>query len=252
MGIKRIAIQILTLCLALAIAVACEPEYPKCDSDKDCREGEFCINGQCQLCRDNGDCAEGEQCAEGVCEPIPGYCANTDECPPGQVCRQNACDPCSSSAECEGGLACVDGRCMKAQCVTDEDCGPGESCRGGMCGPENLALVSGAGDADCTLDPVYFEFDSSEIDSDSRDTLQQNAKCIEGREGSVVIEGHCDPRGTTEYNMALGDRRARGVKRYLKTLGVPSEKLRPVCEGVEEASGTSESGYSIDRRAEFH
>jgi len=247
MGMQQ-RILVLGLLAGLVGTTGCGPKYPKCDKDKDCHEKEFCVSGQCQQCRDNGDCADGEQCNKGACEPIPGYCKGNEDCPEGQSCKENRCTACASTSDCSSGMACVDGRCQTAQCATDEDCGPGESCRGGMCGP---ALAAGGEGGGCKLDPVYFQFDSTDIDADARKVLQKDAECIQSRTGAVITEGHCDPRGTTEYNMALGEHRARVVKKYMSTLGVAESKLKIVSKGEEEATGTDEAGWAKDRRAEF-
>lgn len=239
----------MVLFLALAAAAAgCLPEYPNCDADKDCHEGEYCVNRLCQQCRDDADCVEGQRCVEGACEAIAGFCKTAGDCPEGQVCKDSACAPCAVSGECPSGQACVEGRCQAADCVTDEDCGPGEVCRDGACGPPESNLGASEG---CVPETVYFAFDSSEIDSDARLALQENAQCLKTKTGTVIVEGHCDPRGTTEYNMALGDRRARGVKKYLTSLGVGDSLLRPISKGEEESQGTDETGWAKDRKAEF-
>ena len=68
---------------------------------------------------------------------------------------------------------------------------------------------------------------------------------------SLRLEGHCDPRGTEEYNLALGDRRARSVLKYLKRLGVQSNRLRPVSKGKLEATGSDEASWARDRKVLF-
>jgi peptidoglycan-associated lipoprotein len=84
-----------------------------------------------------------------------------------------------------------------------------------------------------------------------RDTVEKNYDCYKQRGGNLTIEGHCDPRGTTEYNMGLGDRRARIVSKVMTTLGVEKSDLRVVSKGEEEATGTSEEGWSRDRKVVF-
>ena len=78
------------------------------------------------------------------------------------------------------------------------------------------------------LEAVYFDYDRSTIREDQRATLRGNAQKINSHSewATVVVEGHCDERGSEEYNLALGERRANAVKRYLVDLGVPSRKLR--------------------------
>ncbi|MBI5096628.1 MAG: OmpA family protein [Nitrospirae bacterium] len=76
------------------------------------------------------------------------------------------------------------------------------------------------------VNDIYFDFDRYVIREDARRVLDENAGLLKGRPvKKVVIEGHCDERGTTDYNIALGERRAEVAKRYLTTLGVPSSVL---------------------------
>jgi len=101
---------------------------------------------------------------------------------------------------------------------------------------------------------VYFDFDKSEIRSDARDALRNNAGVIGKGDGrSFTVEGHCDERGSTEYNLALGERRANAVKRYLVDLGVPSSRLRTVSFGEDRPAvqGHDESAWRYNRRADF-
>ena len=105
------------------------------------------------------------------------------------------------------------------------------------------------------LKSVYFDYDRSEIRSDARSVLSENAKAIQGNKGwgVVTVEGHCDERGSEEYNLALGDRRASAVKRYLVDLGVPSNRLRTVSFGEARPAvpGHDESAWRYNRRSEF-
>src|SRR2546422_2542876 len=101
---------------------------------------------------------------------------------------------------------------------------------------------------------VYFDYDKADIREDARPALRQNAdKLNAGNLGTVTIEGHCDERGSTEYNLALGERRANAVKRYLVDLGVPSNNLRTVSFGEERPAvqGHDESAWRYNRRADF-
>lgn len=104
------------------------------------------------------------------------------------------------------------------------------------------------------LKPVYFDFDSADLRQDGRDTLTQNAAQIK-QNGSLAvrIEGHCDERGTVEYNLALGDRRARAAREQLVSLGVSGNKLRTISYGKERPAdpGHTEAAWALNRRAEF-
>jgi peptidoglycan-associated lipoprotein len=102
------------------------------------------------------------------------------------------------------------------------------------------------------LAPVYFALDSAELDDAARAALNRNAEWLR-RWTSVHarIDGHCDDRGTAEYNLALGDRRARAVRDYLTSLGVDAARLRPVSRGEEEpvCGERSEECWGRNRRA---
>jgi peptidoglycan-associated lipoprotein len=109
--------------------------------------------------------------------------------------------------------------------------------------------------ASVSLKPVYFEFDRWELGKDARKTLAGNAKSILARpEWDVLtIEGHCDERGSQEYNLALGERRAGAVQRYLVDLGVPSSRFQTVSFGESRpaAPGEDEAAWRLNRRSEF-
>ncbi len=88
---------------------------------------------------------------------------------------------------------------------------------------------------DVSLQPtIYYEFDSAVLDTDAREVLKNNAEWLKENDGrTIVIEGHCDETGTTEYNLALGDRRAQAAKEYLVALGIPADRIRTVSYGKE-------------------
>jgi peptidoglycan-associated lipoprotein len=102
----------------------------------------------------------------------------------------------------------------------------------------------------CSVDSVYFAFDSSELDTTARDTLDRDAKCLRerGAKGAKVV-GMTDPSGTEEYNLALGERRAKATTKYLSALGMEEKSLKAVSVG-EESSSNDESTWAKDRRAE--
>jgi peptidoglycan-associated lipoprotein len=103
------------------------------------------------------------------------------------------------------------------------------------------------------LQTVYFDFDKSNIRDDARPVLRADADKLVKAKASVTIEGHCDERGDEEYNLALGDRRASSVKRYLMDLGVPAAQMRTVSFGEAKPAvrGHDESAWRWNRRAEF-
>jgi peptidoglycan-associated lipoprotein len=115
-------------------------------------------------------------------------------------------------------------------------------------------MVTGVGSPIAELGPVYFEFDSFSIKSESRSVLDTHATWLKANAGvSVQIEGHCDERGTTEYNLALGERRAGSVKDYLVSKGVPASRLSTISYGEERPAktGVNEMAWAQNRRAEF-
>lgn len=102
--------------------------------------------------------------------------------------------------------------------------------------------------------PVYFEFDSSKITGEQVQRIETNADFIKkNAQLNVRIEGNCDPRGTQEYNLALGERRAQGAKSYLVNLGVDAERLSTVSFGEEKLLlfGHDEISWAQNRRADF-
>lgn len=109
--------------------------------------------------------------------------------------------------------------------------------------------------ADSPLKSVYFDFDSSSLRPDALAALRDNAELMQQYSDVYIqIAGHCDERGTQEYNLALGERRALTVRSHLIQLGVRSERLLTITYGEElpAVSGNSEAAYSKNRRCEFN
>jgi len=107
---------------------------------------------------------------------------------------------------------------------------------------------------DSPFRPAFFALDSSDLDDAGRAIVSANADIMKKYASWVVtIEGHCDERGTAEYNLALGERRAIAVKAYLVSLGVASDRLRTVSYGKEFPfdPGHAETAWSKNRRAHF-
>jgi len=101
---------------------------------------------------------------------------------------------------------------------------------------------------------VYFDFDKSELRPEAREKLSQNAEWMRSNPGYVAtIEGHCDERGTNEYNLALGERRASAAKDYLVSLGVGQARLQTLSYGEERpvCTESTESCWQRNRRAHF-
>jgi peptidoglycan-associated lipoprotein len=101
---------------------------------------------------------------------------------------------------------------------------------------------------------AYFDYDSAQIRPDARQALQKTADFLKGYPNQrVTIEGHCDERGSTEYNLALGQRRANAVKEYLVSLGIPADHLSTTSWGKEKPFCTeaTEACYAQNRRGHF-
>lgn len=106
----------------------------------------------------------------------------------------------------------------------------------------------------CGAIRVHFDLDSSEIKQDDRPLLEQTARCLKDQAGlRVTIEGNADERGTEEYNVALGDRRAQSVARYLEKLGATRDQLKTVSYGKDNPLCTAhdESCWTENRRAQI-
>jgi peptidoglycan-associated lipoprotein len=108
------------------------------------------------------------------------------------------------------------------------------------------------------LSDLYFDYDQSDVREDAKATLNKNAEALKNifnahPNGIVTIEGHCDERGSAEYNLGLGDRRSSSTKEYLVNLGVPADKLKVISYGKEKpaCSESNESCYTKNRRAHF-
>lgn len=104
------------------------------------------------------------------------------------------------------------------------------------------------------LQPVFFDFDSAEVSADAQQVLAKNAEILKQNPTWIVsIEGHCDERGTAEYNLALGERRALSVRTYLVSLGIAPDRLRTVSYGKEFPfdPGHNEAAWARNRRAHF-
>jgi peptidoglycan-associated lipoprotein len=107
---------------------------------------------------------------------------------------------------------------------------------------------------DSPLKPVFFEYDSAEISSDGQKRLDGNADLLKKYPTWIVtVEGHCDERGTAEYNLALGERRAVAARTYLVSLGIAADRLRTVSYGKEFPfdPGHSEDAWAKNRRDHF-
>jgi peptidoglycan-associated lipoprotein len=101
---------------------------------------------------------------------------------------------------------------------------------------------------------IYFDFDRSNVRADAREILKANAEIFKANANAkIIVEGHCDERGTAEYNMALGERRAQEAKQYLVNLGIDSSRLVTISYGEERPADaqSTEEAWAQNRRAQF-
>jgi peptidoglycan-associated lipoprotein len=119
----------------------------------------------------------------------------------------------------------------------------------------DLAVSAAGGDSEGgPLADVQFDLDSAQLSEPARATLEKHAAWLQShRDVRVMVEGHCDERGTVEYNLALGEQRARAARDYLASLGVAAERLRIVSYGKERPLdvAATEEAYAKNRRAHF-
>jgi len=239
---------------AFAFMLGCGPKYPNCDNDEHCKEhNEVCVDNLCKQCRDDGQCNSADPCGACLgnnCGRRPGCCTSDADCPPPGGCWPVAGKPygqcgaqCGPGKACPPGMVCnAQGECVEGgECSPAVPCPPGKVCKDGRC-------VGG-----CTGQTVYFDYNESRIRLDQQSTMSANADCIKSHGSNVRVEGHCDERGTEEYNMALGESRANRSKAYLVNLGVSGGSLRTISYGEEKPTCTSsnEGCWSQNRRAEF-
>jgi len=131
-------------------------------------------------------------------------------------------------------------------CASDLDCGAKQLCINNRCVDITPDL------AECTNVHVHFPFNSDEIDAADKPQLERSARCLKAEHSlHVTIEGNADERGTEEYNMALGDRRARSVASYLGSLGASQQQVATVSYGKEnpECKEHDEACWAKNRRA---
>ena len=258
MASRRIFTSLVVILIALGL-VNCKPEYPKCETDDHCRvesrPGDVCVNGTCQECIEDAQCEATKGlnhfCNGGRCDPKPEEVAST----------------CTETADCTDGYSCQEGTCAEglaqATCESTLDCDTNADCNNGICQTRSeTALTSSEfcqaiATADATKNDgkyIRFEFNDHELSPASRTSLEDAAECMKLNPAiQVVLEGHCDERGTQEYNLALGEKRANTVKGYLRNLGVNSTQLvtRTFGENKPRCVQTTEECHALNRRVEF-
>lgn len=246
---------VMALTVALASLGGCGPKYPNCVNDEHCKaKGEFCVDKKCAQCRLASQCANAATdpcvtCDKGACGRKADCCANNLDCKSGQKCSETRCvAECGSDQDCPAGRSCnEEGACIAAVvgCTGDGDCQGGLTCQQGRC-------VNAQGE--CQITTVHFDYNDSQLTGDAQDAIGANVKCMKEKKMGkrIVLEGHCDERGTDAYNLELGNRRARAVRKFLsqvfpklKLKTVSYGKTRPVCQSADE------SCWNRNRRVEF-
>ena len=122
-------------------------------------------------------------------------------------------------------------------------------------GLPNIDMENAIFDSADGVQTVYFDYDSYALRSDALELLRQNAEKLKQIPGVIVqIEGHCDERGTQEYNLALGERRALAVREHLIRLGISGDRMVTISYGEEDPAdpGHTESAWALNRRSEFN
>jgi peptidoglycan-associated lipoprotein len=217
---------------SLATLAGCpaKPKHGECKSSKDCEAqegvGKVCVEGRCQECASDTDCKEGFVCRTNKCVPKP---------------------ECAKDADCGAGKKCESERCVVAR----DEAAEAERRRKAEEEAARAALAKECGDPAAFT--VRFGFDQSTLTGDSQATLQKLADCLKrAAPRRVLVQGHCDERGTTQYNIALGARRAEAARKYLADLGVGA-KLETVSFGKEKpiCTESTEECWAKNRRAEF-
>jgi len=126
----------------------------------------------------------------------------------------------------------------------------GCSCKSRRVGPGNIPVAGEEG----PLKNVYFAFDSYALDTTAKATLRENAQWLSDNQSATVqVEGHCDSRGTNEYNMVLGQKRANAAYQYLRSLGVENKRMSTISYGEELPLDPreNEEAWAKNRRAHF-
>jgi len=222
---------VLASILAFAVLSGCpaKPKNGECKNGEDCAAqegfGKVCVDGHCQECGQDNDCKAGFVCRSLRCVPRP-ECERNEDCATGKACEAGKCVVAAAPAP-------------KVECSADADCGAGKTCYGGKCVASTpVDCPTGGG----KLIPVYFGFNEATLTPESRDALTRNATCVKDRGyAKLVIEGNCDERGTAEYNIHLGQRRAEAAKKFLVGLGVRAKAVKTVSYGKERPVCTEQT-----------
>lgn len=203
----------------------------ECVRNEECASrgrGLVCSDERCRACRADLECGAAQTCLRGACRAGVDVCDADDDCLINRRCDNHRCvarTECDDTHACPGGTHCVTGRCV----------------------PEEVQAPTAA----CDLAPPHFAHSDSSLDDEARERLRRAAVCMSRDTISrYQLVGRCDPSGTTEFNQALGERRARNVEAFLVALGVARERLSIQSEGAVATNGDEES-WPENRRVDI-
>lgn len=148
--------------------------------------------------------------------------------------------------------------CQSKKTTSDKDASAAATDSGQAPQIENTPMSFDAGGSDSGkisgLETINFDYDKALLSASAKKKIQGNAEWMKSRGNiNIQIEGHCDARGSIEYNLSLGERRAKAVKEYMVSLGVSDSRISIISYGKEKplANGDSEDAYAKNRRANF-
>ena len=246
--------QVWLLCGVLALAGCLKkPQTPSvlCKTDSDCtwnsngaKQQGFCVAGSCRQCTRQEHCEVGKTCVNGQCM-LQESCGSDADCTAGSICWQERCHTlCEpgehSSADCPEGFVCtLQGFCVRASntCQQDTDCFEQTRCEAGLCVSNEQKGAVGRQqkkeaknhEEDFTLQEclqtrhVFFAFDQYLLRDGDLNILHQVAQCAKKYGLMVALEAHTDHWGSTQYNMALADKRGQAAGAYLRPLVVGTQ-----------------------------
>ncbi len=240
--------QGLILIMTFVLAACSSPDFPDCKKDKHCKKnadgqeiGYVCVFGQCQACGRDNDCADGQKCYENRCVTP---CVSDASCDPGYRCRLDGLCEKVEKAEKRGGV-------VGQACSQEDPCQSGLVCMKGICQEPSVQMS----EEECSNTfVIYFDYNIDNLSEESRDLLKKISRCLAYSDVTKIqLEGHADERGTTMYNLDLGERRARTVRNYLGGIGVSEDRMRTLSYGEERpaVSGHNESSFQQNRRVEI-
>lgn len=154
-------------------------------------------------------------------------------------------------------VAIAMGACSSKKKAEDSEMGAGDESGTSAPAIDSQAMSFDAAGSDSGkingLQSINFEYDRSTLSSSAKKIVQGNVEWMKTNNANVQIEGHCDARGSIEYNLSLGERRAQAVKSYMTSLGIAASRLSIISYGKEKPlqSGDSETAYAANRRANF-